>query len=404
MALREWLQPPRRLIALFLLVTLVPSTALVVLGWRLLEQDRALSLNQLSERREQAADLAVLELEHVVAGAEHALESPESLAAVAGERDAVGVIFGIETVRALPAERLAFYPRTEAGPEAPAQRFAEGEDLEFRQQDWARAMRIYRRLARSPDADVRAGALIRLARLLRQSGDREEALEVYSEVSRVSGVSVGGVPADLLARWARCGLLETLHRDRELQDEARALRLDLQHGRWRLDRAIYELHADEVKRWAREEYAVEGGESRLALAFAVEMLWNDWRRQALDRRGRSSRRVIDTPTGPVTVISAGTEERLSALLVGREHIETQWLAKITPVLDRQRLRLALRDSSVRGGASGSEARRAAADTGLPWTVVVREVDPQGELGVSPGGGRSGCGDSCFSSASPPAGS
>ncbi len=134
MALRDWLQPPRRLIALFLLVTLVPSLALVALGWRLLEQDRALSLSQLSERRDQAADLAVSGLEQVVAAAEQTLRDPQALRSVAAsDNDVVAVIFGTERVEAFPRGRLTFYPSTEAGTEAPTQRFAEGEDFEFRQ-------------------------------------------------------------------------------------------------------------------------------------------------------------------------------------------------------------------------------------------------------------------------------
>ena len=76
MAMRDWLRPPRRLLGLFLLVTLVPSLALVASGWRLLEQDRLLSLSQQSERREQAADLAVSELERLVGAAER--EAPRT--------------------------------------------------------------------------------------------------------------------------------------------------------------------------------------------------------------------------------------------------------------------------------------------------------------------------------------
>ncbi len=94
MALRDWLQPPRHVIALFLLVTLVPSLALVAAGWRLLEQDRALSVAQLSERREQAADLAVSELERSMATTEQALRDAEQLpAAVADDEDVVSVTF-----------------------------------------------------------------------------------------------------------------------------------------------------------------------------------------------------------------------------------------------------------------------------------------------------------------------
>jgi integrase len=37
-----WLRPPRRLLVLFLAVTLAPAAGIIWLGWRLLEQERAL--------------------------------------------------------------------------------------------------------------------------------------------------------------------------------------------------------------------------------------------------------------------------------------------------------------------------------------------------------------------------
>jgi len=37
MTLRAWFQPPRHLLALFLLITLVPSALLVYSGWRLIQ-------------------------------------------------------------------------------------------------------------------------------------------------------------------------------------------------------------------------------------------------------------------------------------------------------------------------------------------------------------------------------
>lgn len=385
MALRDWLQPPRHLIALFLIVTLVPSLALVASGWRLLEQDLALSIAQLSERREQAADLVVSELERFLAAAEQALRDPDALrAAIESDDDVVGITFESDQLEAWPRGRLPFHPRTAAGVEAPAARFAEGEDLEFRQHALPPAIWIYRGLARSPDAALRAGALIRLARTLRATGATDAALGAYAEVAQLSGVAVGGVPADLLARWARCQLLESLQRSENLQQEAAALQSDLVHGRWQLGRATYELHSEDARRWTRTGAAEPGANQRLALALAVESLWNDWRRQTPDVRAGSGRRVFDTSAGRVTVVWAGSAQRRSALLVGSAGIDRQWLAKIRPALDRQRLRLALRAAAARGpegaaGSEGSEARRTAAETGLPWTVAVEETDPQAEL-------------------------
>jgi Uncharacterised protein family (UPF0175) len=63
MSLRAWFHPPRHWLGLFLLITLAPSSLLIWFGWRSLRQDRALALQQVQERRDQAADLIVAGLE-----------------------------------------------------------------------------------------------------------------------------------------------------------------------------------------------------------------------------------------------------------------------------------------------------------------------------------------------------
>jgi signal transduction histidine kinase len=376
MVLRDWLQPPRRLIALFLLVTLVPLLALVASGWRLLEQDQALSLSQLSERREQAADLAVSELERFVAAVEQGLRDPQALrAAVGSDSGIVGIVIDRQRLEAFPSDRLPFYPLADAGREAPSTTFVEGEVLEFRQDALPGAIAVYRRLARSNDDAVRAGALIRLARTYRKSGQHRQALDAYAEAAQMSGVAVGGVSVDLLAQWARCELLDTLQRSTDLLPHARALYADLMQGRWHIDRTTFDLHLADAKRWASEDAAVAG--TSLALAGAVESLWHEWQRQAPEGRAGSGRRVIRASASSVTVLWTSTEERLSALLADSSYVESQWLSKTSPALDRQRLRLTLSDAAARP-VSG-DVRRAASDTGLPWSLVVSDVNPQGEL-------------------------
>lgn len=371
--------PPRRLLFLFVLVTLVPSLALVASGWRLLEQDRALSIAQVSERREQAADLVVSELERVIGAAEQGLRDPATLRpGVEGAGDAVIVTFEPDGLDVFPAEWLPFYPRTDAGREAPAPRFAAGEDLEFRRQDAAAAIRAYRALAGSTDPAVRVGALVRLARTLRKTGAPDEALIVYAGLMTQSGVSVGGVPADLLARWARCGILEALQRRDDLQNEARALDADLTRGRWRLDRATFALHREDAARWIGTAAGVGSDQDRLALASAVESLWIEWQGQSPEQRTRSGRRVMPSPDIPVTILWSSTSDRLSALVAAPSYVERQWLAKVTAPLDRQRLRLALSETTARD-ASGRETRRTLGETALPWTVAVTDVDPEGDL-------------------------
>ena len=71
---RAWLGASRRLILSFVLVLLVPAGAVVWLGARLIEQDRALASRQLRERRESAADRLIAGLEQAVSATERRLD------------------------------------------------------------------------------------------------------------------------------------------------------------------------------------------------------------------------------------------------------------------------------------------------------------------------------------------
>ena len=59
------------------LVMLAPSAALVVLGWRLMEHDRALEQQLLSEQRESAAVRAVMILQLALTATEGHLTNPK---------------------------------------------------------------------------------------------------------------------------------------------------------------------------------------------------------------------------------------------------------------------------------------------------------------------------------------
>lgn len=69
-----WLGASRRLILSFVLALLVPATAVVWLGVRLIEQDRAVASRQLRERRESAADRLIAGLEQAVSSTERRLD------------------------------------------------------------------------------------------------------------------------------------------------------------------------------------------------------------------------------------------------------------------------------------------------------------------------------------------
>lgn len=376
MSLRAWFRPPRHLLALFLLITLAPSLLLIAFGWRLLRQDRALALQQVQQGREQTIDLVVSSLDQSLAGAEQSLRDPAALHALPKADDAVTVIFTPSRMEAFPAGRLRYYPLPSVGREARADVFSAGEDWEHRRKDRAAAATVFRELARSTDAAVRAGALIRLARNLRNGGDLEAALAAYAQAAEIRGASVSGVPADLLGRWARCGLLEQMNRSAELRAEARSVYADLLRGQWQIDRATYELHLNDASRWMGDPSAPSAPADGLGLARAVAWLWDKWQRTTVEQsRGRETIRLDNAQW---TILWEGNSGRLTALIAGPAYVERQWLGKLAPLLHRQHARVSLLDPAARL-AGTFESRRAAGETGLPWTVALESTGLESEL-------------------------
>jgi hypothetical protein len=80
-------------------------------------------------------------------------------------------------------------------PQAPDETFAEGEALEFLQAQPRRAAEWYHGLAASPVPAVRAGALLRLGRVLRKLGRQDESRAVYTQLAGFAGGRVAGAPA-----------------------------------------------------------------------------------------------------------------------------------------------------------------------------------------------------------------
>ena len=375
MSLRAWFHPPRHWLGLFLMITLAPSSLLIWFGWRSLQQDRALALQQVQERREQAADLIVAGVEQSLAASEQMLRDPSAMQALATPEGAVAVVLTQDHVEAFPRNRLLYYPIPPAGHEAPAALFASAEDLEFRRADYPGAAAALRNLAQSPDPVVRAAALIRLARNLRKSGQITGALDAYAQAAGVRDATVSGVPAGLLARWARCDLLAQEHRSAELHAEAAALDSDLLQARWQIGRAAYEFHSEEVRRWLGGDAAAKPPAPGLVLTRALDRLWKQWR--STGAREGAAREAVMVDGKLMTILSSGDRSRLSALIAAPEYAERQWMGKLSPLLYRQHVRVALRDRSTRPAAS--ESRRAAGETGLPWTVAVESTGIEDEL-------------------------
>src|SRR5215510_5679595 len=65
--LPEWLRPPRLLLVILFLLTLISVSSLAWFGWKFLQQDRMVEAQREQERREQAADRIAYTLRSVLA-------------------------------------------------------------------------------------------------------------------------------------------------------------------------------------------------------------------------------------------------------------------------------------------------------------------------------------------------
>ena len=146
----------RRVTTLLLAVALLFAGALGWLGWRLLQQDRALARQRRLEQLEAAADRVSAAMYRRLAELDEALADPHRGPVPS---DAVLVRAGRDGVAVRPADGLLYLPVVPAGTEPPPRLFADGEVLEFQRNDPAAAAAAFRPLARSADPVTRAGAL-----------------------------------------------------------------------------------------------------------------------------------------------------------------------------------------------------------------------------------------------------
>ncbi len=397
MSLSRWFRPPRYLLTLFLGIMLVLAATLGWLGWRLLEQDRALENQRTQERLDNAADLIGASLLRKLSDSEGqltgllALSDAELSAGASGltgqaAGTALIIVFRSQAVDAYPPASLAYYPYLPSAKEPPASVFAAGEALEFQQKDPRGAIAAFRELSRSKDPAIRAGALLRIGRNLRKVQQPKAALDVYDELEQLGVTPIGGLPAELLARHARCVLLDELKRTTQVREEAGELYADLHNARWHIARGAYRFYAQEARRWYSPDAELQTRErDALATAAAVELLWEEWQRIHLGEGLSGSRRSLWIFDRPRLLVWQTTSDRLIALVAGPGYVEKQWLSALQPLMDRQRVQLALTDAeghSVFTQFSATPSRqavRSAAETKLPWTLHVASGDSKSEL-------------------------
>jgi two-component sensor histidine kinase len=351
----EWLKPPRTLLLSLFLLTLVSVSAVGWFGWRLLVQQRLVEAQHSQERLEQAADRMATTFRGALAEIGDRLGDWES-----GARNDLPVEEGIvlqmkeNGLAAFANKRLLYYPLPSPDPEASPAVFAEAEMFEFAQGQPHAALDTYERLARSGDAAVRAGALLRIARVLRAEGRRGESQAVYARLSTMSGVRVAGAPADLVARHE----LSVLSGGKG----ARELQKDLLGGRWHLTRGQFGYYWAEAQRLSGD--VSNPPLDRLVFSEAAGRIWDE-RVRNVEPRGQEALWIGGRP---LLVIWRGTPERRAVLVMKPESFVRQIFAN-----EADRYAMVDAEGRVLAGEKSGSGRAVvltAAESRLPWTIYV----------------------------------
>jgi signal transduction histidine kinase len=369
---------PRRVLILFLTVTVAPVAALAWLSWSLLEQDQELETKRLQDALEHAADVVAAALERRVSKATDQILALDNTGHMPD--DAVVVVFGPKSVEAYPSGRLLYYPMVSSFGRDVS--FPEGDLLEYQRQDFSGAIALFRQLSQSRDPDVRSAALLRLATNYRNNNQLEDALTIYRELQSLGPIAArDGTPVDFLARQQQCALLAKLGRATEWLQAARALNTDFENGRWVLDHGSYGDYLERAPQlFPADAQPRTPPPEKLALAESVEQLWAEWHGGGQNHLVEPGRRSLWINDRPVLALWKPAGSNLTAIVAGRQFIESQWGS----AWRENGVTIALTDdegNKVLG--DGFDARiktgeRLAAKTGLPWTIRVASATPEAD--------------------------
>ncbi len=378
----SWKRLPGYTTALLLTVAGTCVIALAWMGVRLVKQDRALESRQLEERREAGADRIVAALEQTLASEEQKLSGSPVSTFQPRAPDALLIAMTPAGVRVSPDNALLYYPVLNGGREASPALYSDAEKAEFLDRNYERAITLLSAFSHSEDPAVKVGAHLRLARNLRKAGRRESALGIYNEMVQASvpGISISGVPADLIAYSSRCVLLYELGRRDQLQKEADRLSKALNTGRWRLDRESYLHYSNQVSRWIQPKTDLRPQ----VLAEGATQLWRNRQSDRNPRSNTAGRRSVCLNGMCATILWRESGEQLTAMIVGPEYQKSQWFDPLflRPDLGHIQATLINSDTSLAYGrlpSSEPRARRAASATGLPWDVILVNSNMQAEL-------------------------
>ena len=365
MGQRLWNLNSHKLAALFLAVVVPPAATLVWLGLQLLQQDRALLAQRELESRQAAGQTIVRSLEQSLSEAgRHLAEGPAPEGTVRFSLSEIGV-------RAEPANRVLWIPAPARFQEAASVPFVAAEALEF-QGNGQRALPLYEVLARSHDRHIRAGALLRIARVFRRNRRWDSALESYRRLALLTTTAIDGIPADLVARTAICSISEESDNKGALGREVASLESDLLAGRWALDRPAWELTAAKIEQWTGHSISIDA--ERKQASDVAGWIWEEQKR-SVGGTHPAPRRTVVIEGSPATLLSQ--DSRVLAVLPSAAQA---WLGRAistTRLADGNGRLVAESGETVAGSTSPagvSALRFFGAETGLPWTMILTAGD------------------------------
>lgn len=172
-------------------------SAVIWSGWRLLKQEGIVQAQRSRDRLEQSAD-------RIAAVVRGALAETEKNSARRGtvilSTDELALAIKDDGVRLTAGGPLLYEPAPPPEPEASPNLFADAELLEFAQNRPSAALEEYRRLGASTNAAIRAGALVREARVLRSLGREQESHAARAKSFRSTKSRTRSVPQAILRR------------------------------------------------------------------------------------------------------------------------------------------------------------------------------------------------------------
>jgi signal transduction histidine kinase len=381
MALREWFRPPRHLLVMFFGITVISASTLGGLSWQLVRQDRDLATKRAEETRDNIAGLAAVELQSHLSEAEERLTALASLPEDVFSTKAAEYFSGIpgdsaflvirpDGVDTFPPGRLLYYPYAPTATQAPPEKFAEVDAVEYREKDRKHAIELLRELSTAPEPLVRAEALRRLGGNLQQTLRWQEAIVVYKQLASLGAIPIAPLdrPAELIAQGAIIKLLKEHDAKDQLSEEADALWTALHNGRWRITAGVYDEYAKQAREALSPAIPRPPDEEAVLLSDVAQFLWEQNREKTV-----SSRQTFWSADQSRLLIQRGSEERLLALAVGPGMIQSQWLKEAQSAVPDDSIRIALEDDGravigLPDAAPNRQSVRLASGTGLPWTV------------------------------------